>query len=152
MLCDKQNNTWACVDMEFIFSCLARHLTRSLCSFVSYRVKHEKRNSISTRARVLFSITCSEKCARRDWSERVHYISIKHAPYVTRVHCWDIMHARTSSVRASAIHDTFYKRSKQTYSSSIVELYKHLGIFKKTREVREAIVLGSFFSALLSCS
>ena len=42
-----------------------------------------------------------------------------------------------------AIHDTFYKRSKQTCSSSIVELYKHLGIFKNTREVREAIVLGS---------
>ena len=38
-------------------------------------------------------IRCSEKCARRDWSERVHYISIKHAPYVTRVHCRNIMHA-----------------------------------------------------------
>ena len=25
-------------------------------------------------------IKCSEKCARRDWSERVHHISIKHAP------------------------------------------------------------------------
>ena len=25
---------------------------------------------------------------RRDWSKRVHYISIKHAPYVTRVHRW----------------------------------------------------------------
>ena len=36
---------------------------------------------------------CSEKCARRDRSERFHYISIKRAPYVTRMHCWDIMHA-----------------------------------------------------------
>ena len=25
-------------------------------------------------------IKCSEKCARRDWSDRVNYISIKHAP------------------------------------------------------------------------
>ena len=25
------------------------------------------------------------KCARRDWSEQVHYISIKHAPYVIHV-------------------------------------------------------------------
>ena len=28
-----------------------------------------------------------EKYARRDWSERVHYISIKQAPCVTRLHC-----------------------------------------------------------------
>ena len=38
-------------------------------------------------------IKCSEKCARRDWLERALYISIKHAPYVTRVRCWDIMQA-----------------------------------------------------------
>ena len=58
LLClyDKQNNTWLLVDMEFLFSCSTRHLTRSLRSFVSYRVKHSKRNSISTRAHVLFSI------------------------------------------------------------------------------------------------
>ena len=40
--------------MEFLFSCSTRHLTRSLRSLVSYRVTH--RNSISTRAHVLFSI------------------------------------------------------------------------------------------------
>ena len=40
---------------------------------------------------LMIFIKSSEKCARRDWSERVHYISIKHAPYVTRVHCRDIM-------------------------------------------------------------
>ena len=58
LLClyDKQNNTWLLVDMEFLFSCSTRHLTRSLHSLVSYRVKHSKRNSISTRAHVLFSI------------------------------------------------------------------------------------------------
>ena len=52
LLClyDKQNNTWLLVDMEFLFSCLARHLTRSLRSLLRYRVKHSKRNSISTRA------------------------------------------------------------------------------------------------------
>ena len=36
---------------------------------------------------IKYFIKCSEKCARRDWSKRVHYISIKHARYVTRVHC-----------------------------------------------------------------
>ena len=41
--------------MEFLFSCSTRHLTRSLRSLESYRVKHSKRNSISTRAYVLFS-------------------------------------------------------------------------------------------------
>ena len=56
LLClyDKQNNTWLLVDMEFLFSCSTRHLTRSLRSLVSYRVKHSKINSISTRAHVLF--------------------------------------------------------------------------------------------------
>ena len=34
-------------------------------------------------------IKFSEKCARSDWSEPVHYISIKHAPYATRVHYRD---------------------------------------------------------------
>lgn len=38
-------------------------------------------------------IKCSEKCACHDWWELVHYISIKHAPYVTRVHRWDRAHA-----------------------------------------------------------
>ena len=57
LLClyDKQNNTWLLVDMKFLFSCSTRHLTRSLRSLVSYRVKHSKRNSISTRTHVLFS-------------------------------------------------------------------------------------------------
>ena len=36
--------------MKFLFSSSNRHLTRSLRSLVSYRVKHSKRNSISTRA------------------------------------------------------------------------------------------------------
>ena len=40
----------------FFFSCSTQHLTRSLRSLVSYRVKHLKRNFISTRAYVLFSI------------------------------------------------------------------------------------------------
>ena len=44
-LCDNQNNTWLLVHMKFIFSCSTRHLTRTLRSFVSYRVEHSKRNS-----------------------------------------------------------------------------------------------------------
>ena len=52
LLClyEKQNNTGFLVDMEFLFSCSTRHLTRELSS------KHSKRNSISTRVHVLFSI------------------------------------------------------------------------------------------------
>ena len=58
LLClyDKQNNTWLLVDMEFLFSCSTRHLTRARRSLVSYQVKHSNRNSISTRAHVLFTI------------------------------------------------------------------------------------------------
>ena len=37
-------------------SCSIWHLTRSLRSFVSYRGKHSKSNSISTRVHALFSI------------------------------------------------------------------------------------------------
>ena len=55
VLYDKQN-TRLLVDKEFLFECSTRHLTRSLHSLVTYRVKHSKRNSISTRAHVLFSI------------------------------------------------------------------------------------------------
>ena len=49
LLClyDKQTNAWLLAHMEFLLSCSTRHL-------VSYRVKHSKRNSISTRAHVLF--------------------------------------------------------------------------------------------------
>ena len=50
------NNTWLLMDMVFLFLCSTRHLTRLLRSLVNYRVKHSKRNSISTRAHVLFSI------------------------------------------------------------------------------------------------
>ena len=46
----------------------------------------------------------------------------------------------------------FLKKIKKTCSSSIVELCKQLGIFKNTREVREAVAYGSCFSALLECS
>ena len=50
------HNTWLLLDMEFLFSCSTRHLSRSLRLLVSYRVKHSKRNSISTSAHVVFSI------------------------------------------------------------------------------------------------
>ena len=41
-LYDKQNNTWLLIDMELLFSCSTRHLTRSLHSLASYRVKHSR--------------------------------------------------------------------------------------------------------------
>ena len=59
-LYDKQSNTWLFVEMEFLFSLSTRHLIPSLRSLVSYRVKHSKRNSITTRAHVLFSISLTE--------------------------------------------------------------------------------------------
>ena len=51
-----------------------------------------------------------------------------------------------SSVRTCAIHNTFYKRNEKTCSSRIVELYKHFGIFKNTREVREALASRFLFA------
>ena len=49
--------------------------------------------------------------------------------------------------RASVFAFLFYKRNKKTCSSCIVELYKHLGFFKNTREVPEALACGSCFSS-----
>ena len=68
-LYNKQNNTWLLVDMEFLFSCSTQHLIHSLCSLMSYQVKHFKRNSISMQAHVLFSMypisLCPESICQR---------------------------------------------------------------------------------------
>ena len=53
-LYNKQNNTWLLGDMEFLLTCSTRYPTRSLRSFVIYRVEHWKRNSASPHAFVLF--------------------------------------------------------------------------------------------------
>ena len=48
------------VDMNFIFSCSTRHLTRSLRSLVRYRVEHSKIKFMSTRGHAISSINyCS---------------------------------------------------------------------------------------------
>ena len=56
ILYNKQNNTWLLGDMQFLFSGSNRYLTRFLRSRVRYRIERSKRNSISPRAHVLFSI------------------------------------------------------------------------------------------------
>ena len=72
---------------------------------------------------------------RRHWSEQAHYISLRHAPYVTSALLrYNARSLRHRYERAQfTIH--FIKEIKKTCSSSIVELYKHLGIFKNTRQV-----------------
>ena len=54
-LCNKQNITRPLVDMNFIFSCSTRHLTRSLRSLVRYRIEHSKIKFISTHGHVISS-------------------------------------------------------------------------------------------------
>ena len=46
----------------------------------------------------------------------------------------------------------YIKEIKKNRSASIVELDKHLRIFKNTREVGEVLTFGSCLSALLKCS
>jgi len=53
---NKQNITCPLMEMNFIFSCSTRYLTRLLRLLVRYRVEHEKIKFISTRGHVLFSI------------------------------------------------------------------------------------------------
>ena len=72
-----------------------------------------------------------------------------------RVHCRDIMHTawRTTSVQANAIHDTFYKRNKKTYSLYIVELYKHLmGLLRILEKCEKHLPMAHASLALLLCS
>ena len=88
LLClyDKQNNTWLLLDMEFLFSCSTRRLTRSLRLLVSYRVEHSKRNSISTRTHVLFSIyhlfawKSAQKVRRENSSWNTHWSTRGNSP------------------------------------------------------------------------
>ena len=59
---NKQNNSdWLLVVMKFLSPCLAQYLTHLLCSPVRCRVKYEKRNPISMRARVSFSVSLDQK-------------------------------------------------------------------------------------------
>ena len=59
---NKQNNSeWLLVVMKFLSPCLAQYLTHLLCSPVRCRVIYEKRNPISMRARVSFSVSLDQK-------------------------------------------------------------------------------------------
>ena len=53
-----ENNTWARVDMEFLFEWLTRWLTSERSERVRYRVEYEKRNFISTGNHILFCLSC----------------------------------------------------------------------------------------------
>ena len=53
---DIEDITCQRVDMNFIFECSTRYLTRSLRSHVRYRVEHEKIKFISTSGHVIFCL------------------------------------------------------------------------------------------------
>ena len=101
----------------------------------TYNTNHKKRSKlwieyIENYQRVTIFIKFSEICTRRDWSERVHSISVKHAPYVTRVHCQDKMHVGyVISTDERAQFTIHFIKEKKTCSLYIVELYEHLGFF-----------------------
>ena len=73
-LCNKQNITCPLVDMNFIFSCSTRYLTRSLRSLVRYQIEHSKIKFISTRGHVVSSICLCD-------------LSLIHAGYFLNVDC-----------------------------------------------------------------
>ena len=92
LLClyDKQNNTWLLVDMEFLFSCSARHLTRSLRSLLRYRVKHHHMTvAISLRLKVPVELNCEVSKLLRYFSRSISIeidlleviMKIKHLEY-----------------------------------------------------------------------
>ena len=77
MMCSFQNRI-----MPFYFRDEKRKHKKFFCSVYS---EHIHLTGISENNLVYYEMF--RKCVHHDWSERVHYISIKHAPYVTRVHC-----------------------------------------------------------------
>ena len=56
-LYNEQNITYTLMDMNFIFSCSTRYLTRLLRSLVRYRVDHSKIKFISTHGYVISSMS-----------------------------------------------------------------------------------------------
>ena len=74
-LCNwEQNITCPLVDMNFIFSCSTRHLTRSLRSLVRYRELNSKIKFISRRGHVISSIsfTQGKRTVFQIWTEADH--------------------------------------------------------------------------------
>ena len=59
---NKQNITCPLVELNFIFLCSTRYLTRSLHSLVRYRVEHLKIKFISMRRHIISSIYSHELC------------------------------------------------------------------------------------------
>ena len=49
-----ENNTWACIDMEYLLECSTQQLTSEGSKQARCRNEHKKRNSISTSSHVLF--------------------------------------------------------------------------------------------------
>ena len=63
-----ENNTRAREDMEFIFSCWNRYLTRSLRLLVRYRFEHLKINSISSSVCIIFCLLYKHRTAFMNYS------------------------------------------------------------------------------------
>ena len=82
-LCNKQNITCSLVDMNFIFSCSTRHLTRSLRSLVRYRVEHSKIKFISTRGHVISSISHSFAALTRE----ILFLPLEHKIHIFSPPC-----------------------------------------------------------------
>ena len=99
---------------------------------------YQSQKQICLISNLLHIIKCSEKCARRDWSERVQYISIEHTPYVTQVHCWDIRHA-AYVIGTSARNSWYILVEVITWFRVQFGINKHELIFSKTNKIARAL-------------
>ena len=103
--------------MEFFFSCSTWHLTRSLRSLVSYRVKHSERNSISTCVHVLFSIFCTVRLL-----------------FSTGVLVWRYLVGEKSSVDKLIIYKVIYfSYCTRSHAKRRIQSDSHSNCFGKTR-------------------
>jgi len=102
-----------------------------------------------------YSIKCLTNCARCDWSVPVHYSSIKHAAYVTRVlYRVIIMHA----AYVTSFSLAFYKWNKKLHPCALLSYISTF--FKNTlKNFRMLIELNNtlgcifyFFSIVQFCS
>ena len=66
--------TYPVMDMNFIFSCSTRYLTRLLCSLIRYRVDHSKKKFTSMRRHVISSLTSHVKRSPSLWLHSKSYL------------------------------------------------------------------------------
>ena len=99
-------------------------------------------------------IKCLEKCARRDWSERVHYISIKHRASYLHTSAPSRYNARSLSHRYERAQFTrhFIKEIKKLVPRTLLSYVSTCDFLSTLEKYEKHSSADRASQALLSCS